>query len=48
MDQRYRLSDYDRRRLEEMRGAGANLAPFWIIYFLIAGAVVLYLATQLG
>jgi fatty acid desaturase len=46
MDQRYRLSDYDRRRQEELQRA--NLAPFWIVFFLIAGAVMLYLMTQPG
>ncbi|MFF9268591.1 hypothetical protein [Streptomyces rochei] len=43
MDQRYRLSDYDRRRQEELQRA--NLPAFWIVFFLIAAAVMLYLAT---
>ncbi len=34
MDQRYRLSEYDRRRQEELQRANAPF--FWIGFFLIA------------
>lgn len=33
MDQRYRLSEYDRRRQEELQRA--NLPLFWIGFFLL-------------
>ena len=33
MDQRYRLSEYDRRRQEELERA--NLPAFWIVFFLV-------------
>jgi hypothetical protein len=37
MDQRYRLSEYDRRRQEELRRA--NLPAFWVIFFLVVFTV---------
>jgi hypothetical protein len=38
MDQRYRLSEYDRRRQEELQRA--NLPAFWIGFFLIVAVLV--------
>jgi hypothetical protein len=44
MDQRYRLSEYDRRRQEELQRA--NLPAFWIGFFLIVFTVTAVLMTM--
>lgn len=38
MDQRYRLSEYDRRRQEELQRA--NLPFFWIGFFLLVAVLL--------
>lgn len=42
MDQRYRLSEFDRRRQEELQRA--NLPAFWIVFFLLVTVAVVVLA----
>jgi hypothetical protein len=42
----YRLSEYDKKKIEEDRQA--NLAGFWIIFFIIAAGLALYFGTQAG
>lgn len=42
----YRLSDYDRKRQEELNSS--NAAAFWIVFFIIAGVLALYFGTQAG
>jgi hypothetical protein len=42
----YRLSDYDRKRQQELRSA--NLAGFWIAFAVIAGSLLLYFGYASG
>lgn len=36
----YRLSEYDRKLIEEKKRA--NLPAFWLVYFVIFGGLALY------
>lgn len=42
----YRLSEYDKKRQEELNSA--NPAVFWIIFFIIAAGLALYFGYQAG
>lgn len=42
----YRLSEYDKKRQDELNSA--NPAAFWIVFFIIAAALALYFGTQAG
>jgi hypothetical protein len=42
----YKLSDYDRKRQEELQRANAPL--FWIVFFLIFGGSALYFLANSG
>ena len=42
----YRLSEYDRKRQQELNSAAAPL--FWIPFLLVAGAVLSYLFVMSG
>jgi hypothetical protein len=46
MPTNYKLSEYDRKRQEELNNA--NPAAFWIVFFIIAGVLALYFGTQAG
>lgn len=46
MPTNYRLSEYDRKRQEELNRA--NPAAFWIVFFIIAAVLALYFGTQAG
>ncbi|WP_327719858.1 hypothetical protein OG381_34285 [Streptomyces sp. NBC_00490] len=42
----YRLSEYDRQRIEEMKRA--NLAGFWLVFAALAGVALVLLAINGG
>lgn len=42
----YRLSDYDKKRLDEQNRA--NLPAFWIVYFVVFGGLALYFLMNSG
>jgi hypothetical protein len=46
MPTNYRLSEYDKQKLREQNSA--NLAGFWIVFFIIAAGLALYFGTQAG
>lgn len=46
MPTNYRLSDYDKKRQDELQSA--NLAGFWIVFTVIAVALSLYFGYASG
>jgi hypothetical protein len=46
MPTNHRLSEYDKKRIEEMNKA--NPAVFWILFFLIFGGLTLYFFLNSG
>ena len=42
----HRLSEYDRKRQEELQRA--NLPAFWIVFFVVFGSLALYFLMNSG
>lgn len=42
----HRLSEYDKKRLDELNSA--NAPAFWIVFFIIAAGCALYFGMQAG